>query len=91
MLAIKVTSPQSPLTAEDIQKHLSAVVEGRQVEASDEEVNTVTDWARVRKVYKVPVLQVKGGKKDRREEEEHRERKELEVGILAAMALRGAN
>lgn len=66
-----------------------AHVEGRQVEPSDAEIVTVTDWARVKKVYKIPVVQQKG-KKAKSQEEEMGEKKELEMGVLAAMALRGA-
>lgn len=69
---------------------MAAHVEGRQVEPSDAEVSTVTDVARVRKLYKLPVVQQKGGKKEKSAEEQQEEKKELEMGILAAMALRGA-
>ena len=51
----------------------------------------MTDIVRVRKLYKLPVAQVKGAKKEKSDEEVAEERKELEMGILAAMALRGAN
>ena len=45
----------------------------------------------MRKLYKLPVAQVKGGKREKSQEEVAAEKKELEMGILAAMALRGAN
>lgn len=90
-MAIKITTPQSSATPESIQSHLTAHVQGRQVEPSDAEVANVTDIARVRKLYKLPVAQVKGAKKEKSDREMAEERKELEMGILAAMALRGAN
>ena len=91
LLAIKITSPSSKATSESIQRHLSEHVQGRQVEPSDEEVASVTDVARLRKLYKLPLAQVKGAKKEKSDGEIAEERKELEMGILAAMALRGAN
>lgn len=90
-MAIKLTSPSSTATSESIQAHLAEHVQGRQVEPSDEEISSVTDVARVRKLYKLPAAQVKGGKREKSEEEVAAEKKELEMGILAAMALRGAN
>lgn len=96
VLVIKVTTPTSPttLTAATIQEHLAASVQGRQVDPIDEEINKATDWARVRKVYKLPLVQPQKGVKREvsgavRSEEE--ERKELEIQVLGAMALRGAS
>lgn len=55
----------------------------------------VTDWARVRKVYKLPLVGQQGKKKgmgeEEKREEEERERKELGLQVLGAMALRGAS
>lgn len=69
-------------------------MEGKQVPFSDEELGTVTDWARVRKVYKLPLVGQQGKKKGMGEEEKRegeRERRELGVQVLGAMALRGAS
>lgn len=70
-------------------------MEGKQAPFSDEELGTVTDWARVRKVYKLPLVGQQGKKKgmgeEEKREEEERERRELGVQVLGAMALRGAS
>lgn len=70
-------------------------MEGKQVPFSDEELGTVTDWARVRKVYKLSLVGQQGKKKgmgeEEKREEEERERKELGLQVLGAMALRGAS
>ncbi|OBT53501.1 hypothetical protein VE04_07057 [Pseudogymnoascus sp. 24MN13] len=96
LIAIKITTPSSPpsLTPASIQEHLTSAVEGKQAPFSDEELGTVTDWARVRKVYKLPLVGQQGKKKGMGEEEkreEERERRELGVQVLGAMALRGAS
>ncbi|OBT72155.1 hypothetical protein VF21_08763 [Pseudogymnoascus sp. 05NY08] len=97
LIAIKTTTPSSPpsLTPASIQEHLASAVEGKQVPFSDEELGTVTDWARVRKVYKLPLVGQQGKKNGMGEEEkrveEERERRELGVQVLGAMALRGAS
>jgi EKC/KEOPS complex subunit CGI121/TPRKB len=90
ILAIKVTTPTSPssLEASSIQAHLAQHIQGRQADPTDEEINTVTDWARVRKVYKLPAPQ---GKKGTVVKDEEQERRELEIQVLGVMALRGAN
>lgn len=90
-------SPSSPpfLTPAAIQEHLASAVEGKQVSFSDEELGTVTDWARVRKVYKLPLVGQQGNKRvlseEEKKEEEEKERRELGVQVLGAMALRGAS
>ncbi|ELR05343.1 hypothetical protein VC83_06536 [Pseudogymnoascus destructans] len=97
LIAIKTTTPSSPssLTPASIQAHLASAVEGKQVPFSDEELGMVTDWARVRKVYKLPLVGQQGKKKgmgeEEKREEEERERREVGVQVLGAMALRGAS
>ncbi|KFY03244.1 hypothetical protein O988_01621 [Pseudogymnoascus sp. VKM F-3808] len=82
LIAIKTTSPSSPpsLTPATIQEHLASAVEGKQVPFSDEELGTVTDWARVRKVYKLPLVGQQGKKRglsgEEKKEEEEKERRE---------------
>lgn len=65
---------------------------GEQVAFSDEEISKMTDLARVRKIYKLN--SGGGGGKGKKEVNgvggEKDERRELEVSILGAMALRGA-
>ncbi len=59
-----------------MQAHLSEVVEGEQVAFSDEVLHTLTDEARVRKVYKLPVVGGGKGKGKRAEDEEEGKRAE---------------
>jgi len=71
------TTSTTILTAESISQHLQNNVEGTQVQFCQEEIDRLTDIARVRKYYKLPVgLEAKG-------------KKEVEVAVLGAMALRG--
>jgi EKC/KEOPS complex subunit CGI121/TPRKB len=70
------------------------VVEGEQVEFSDAVLHTMTDIARVKKIYKLNTTgSVNGRAKgdavngSRKAEDEN---KELEMLILGCMALRGA-
>jgi EKC/KEOPS complex subunit CGI121/TPRKB len=69
-------------------------VEGEQVEFSDGELHTMTDIARVKKIYK---LNCSGGVNGRGKESAGngsdrtgQDSKELEMLILGSMALRGA-
>jgi EKC/KEOPS complex subunit CGI121/TPRKB len=94
VLVIKVTTPSSPetLTATTIQEHLSASIQGVQIDPSDENIGRFTDWARVRKVYKLPAINTTAagkGKSAKAIRSEGQERRELEVQVLGAMALRG--
>jgi EKC/KEOPS complex subunit CGI121/TPRKB len=92
LLLIKISTPSQPHTAEAIQAHLIANLEGKQVEFSDEVLGSMTDLAKVRKIYK---LNSGGGKVGKGlingTSKEDTERRELEVLILGSMALRGAN
>lgn len=67
------------------------MVEGEQVPFEDDVLASMTDLARVRKIYKLNVQG--GGKKDAVVNgvgKEEVERKELEITVLGSMALRGA-
>lgn len=58
-------------------------MQGRAVPFSDEEISQTTDWAKVKKYYKLngaPALSIK---------DEQAKLKESEMLILSAMALRG--
>ena len=93
----------SEVTPQTIQAHLTSNIEGEQIPFSDEELENLTDWARVRKLYKLnslgnTIAAGSGGKKKDKsaetngnlKEEKERERKELEVLILSTIALRGS-
>jgi len=91
LLVIKISTPSQLHTAEIIQAHLSANFEGEQVEFSDEVLGSMTDLARVKKIYKLNSGGEKGGKAVvNGTGKEDAERRELEVLILGSMALRGA-
>jgi EKC/KEOPS complex subunit CGI121/TPRKB len=100
LLIIKVTTPSSPLTASEIQSHLTSSIEGEQVPFEDSILQQLTDVPRVKKIYKLN-SNGGGGKKNRQpnstgvdglsinRNEEQNEKKELELLVLGAMALRG--
>jgi EKC/KEOPS complex subunit CGI121/TPRKB len=70
-----------------VQLHLSAAFEGEQVGFSDEELSSMTDMARVKKIYKLNSVGAgKGGAVVNGEAE----RREMEMLVLGSMALRGA-
>ncbi|RAL60431.1 hypothetical protein DID88_000206 [Monilinia fructigena] len=86
-----------------IASHLSSVIEGQAVEFNDDVLRFTTDIARVRKLYKLNSGGGSGGGKKggsvngkangasaSASEKEEDERKELEIMVLGAMALRGA-
>lgn len=81
-------------SASQISEHLTSVVEGEAVPFEDEEVRSMTDVARVKKLYKLNAGGGGGGKKGGANgvsnEKVEDERKELEIMVLGAMALRGA-
>ncbi|KAN0093779.1 CGI-121 domain containing protein [Hyaloscypha variabilis] len=89
LLIIKVSTPTSPAAASEVQEHLTSSIEGEQVPFEDSILSQMTDVARIKKIYKLNSGggggkkngQVNGAKGD--------ERKELEVLVLGAMALRG--
>ena len=90
MVVKVVDTTSSAATAESIEAHLRENVQGTQVAFEDEVLSNMTDIARVKKIYKLNAAG--GGKKavvngvgkvD--------ERRELEVTVLGAMALRGVS
>jgi EKC/KEOPS complex subunit CGI121/TPRKB len=82
-----------------VQDHLTASVEGEQVEFSDEVLQNMTDMAKVKKYYKLNSGTPRGGKSGKGmvggvgvlDLREGGERKEFEMLILGSIALRGAN
>ncbi|CAL3972354.1 unnamed protein product [Diplocarpon coronariae] len=98
LLVLKLSTPTSSFSAPDVQARLAASVVGDQVAFTDEVLREMTDIARVRKIYKADGgaggrANVGGGNgaKVTRElagGEEERARREVEVLVLGAMALR---
>ena len=72
--------PGAPTKA-SVWNHLRTHIKGNALPPTDAEIANVTDWAKVRKLYK---LGASGPGAMR-----SRERSELEVSVLGAMALRG--
>ncbi|TGO78828.1 hypothetical protein BELL_0052g00030 [Botrytis elliptica] len=96
LLVVKVAPASS---ASQISERLSSVIEGEPVPFDDESLASMVDIARVKKLYKLNVTGGGGGKKggangvngvNGKVESKADERKELEVMVLGAMALRGA-
>ncbi|KAH8681822.1 kinase binding protein CGI-121-domain-containing protein [Xylariales sp. PMI_506] len=82
-------SPDQPAktavtTPEDVEKHLTANVQGEQVPVTDEALASLTDWAKLRKYHKLNGLPHLDAIKD-----EDARKKELELLVVSAMALRG--
>ncbi|KAI6383089.1 hypothetical protein MCOR25_000277 [Pyricularia grisea] len=69
---------------EDVWAHLCANIQGTALPFTDESISPLTDWAKVRKYYKLNAAPALAGLKD-----EDTKRKESEMLILGAMALRG--
>jgi len=89
LLIIKISTPTSPTTASEIQSHLSTEIQGEQVPFEDNVLATMTDLARVRKIYKLNAGGWKNGMTNGMKKEEE-DRKELEVLVLGCIALRGS-
>ncbi|THV46772.1 hypothetical protein BGAL_0361g00100 [Botrytis galanthina] len=92
LLVVKVAPASS---ASQISEHLSSVIEGEPVPFEDESLASMVDIARVKKLYKLSALgggAKKGGANgvNGKVENKVEERKELEIMVLGAMALRGA-
>ncbi|WYZ44653.1 hypothetical protein EsH8_VII_001089 [Colletotrichum jinshuiense] len=90
VIAVKITSPtaaagsKSP-TADEVESHLKEHFQGTPVPFTDESIATSTDWAKVRKYYKLNGLAWLDAIKDEAER-----REQLENLVLGAMALRTA-
>ncbi|KAK1763151.1 CGI-121-domain-containing protein [Phialemonium atrogriseum] len=97
LIAIKVCSSSSssspaPGDASTVAAHLSTHVAGRPVPLSDAEIRPCTDWARVRKYYRLngaPALEGRPGGGNDNDEDDDRRVREAEALVLGAMALRG--
>jgi hypothetical protein len=95
LLVIKVSVSPS-ITHESVAQHLGLVVKGTLVEFSNKVLDEMTDLARVRKIYKLNTGQnAPPGRGDAggsgMKDAGPSERKELEIAVIGAMALRGAS
>ncbi|EON95898.1 putative kinase binding protein cgi-121 protein [Phaeoacremonium minimum UCRPA7] len=88
VIIVKVVFPTDarpePPSAEHIWKHLQDNVTGSLVPFTDDEISGSTDWAKVRKYYKLNGAPSLNGLHD-----EVLKTKEAEMLVLGAMALRG--
>ncbi|KAH6695465.1 kinase binding protein CGI-121-domain-containing protein [Plectosphaerella plurivora] len=88
LVAVKITFPTSnalALTAEQVQAHLKDNVEGTEQDFSDSNIAEITDFAKLKKYYKLNGLPWLDKIKD-----ESEKRQQMDGLVLSAMALRGA-
>jgi len=76
LVCVKISSEDKPITAEEVERHLNKVVEGTQVEFTDEVIAQGTDWTRIGKCYKFPTAGTKGVTED------------MELQILGKLVMR---
>lgn len=91
---IKVSLPTAPITLSELSTRLETQIEGQAVPFDDETIATMTDLGRVKKIYKLNSGGGGGGKKreiNGTSKVEVDEKREMEMLILGAMALRGSN
>ncbi|KAI1290969.1 kinase binding protein CGI-121-domain-containing protein [Xylaria venustula] len=74
----------TPLTAQDVEKHLLTHVQGKPVPFTDETLSELTDWGRVRKYYKLNGVGWLDGIKD-----PAAKNREMDILAVSGMALRG--
>jgi hypothetical protein len=94
LLVIKISTPDKPITASAVQDHLDSSVKGTQVAFEDAVLDGMANWVNVRKYYKLDAgSRAKGGAMVSGSGPEIgiKQKRELEVQILGAMALRGAS
>ncbi|KAK3936224.1 putative kinase [Diplogelasinospora grovesii] len=85
ILKILTLEPKSECpTADDVWTHLRKHVDGRPVPLTDDEIDGSTDWAKVRKYYKLNGAPALEGIQD-----DAGRKKEAETLIITSMALRG--
>lgn len=88
IIVVKVLFPTDdtpkPPTVDDVRTHLSKQVEGTAVPFTDEEIAKTTDWAKIKKYYKLNGVPTLDAIKDTQAK-----LKESEMLVIGAMALRG--
>lgn len=87
-MCIKISTPSAPFSAESVQLHLEKVIKGDAVEPTDENLlkETVVDWAKVAKNYKLKSDKVGG--ENMSSEKIVGGLKKLEVEILGKLVIR---
>jgi len=76
LVCVKISSEEKPISAEEVERHLSDVIEGAPVEFTDEVIARGTNWASIGKCYKVPMAEIKAVTED------------LELQILGKLVMR---
>jgi EKC/KEOPS complex subunit CGI121/TPRKB len=71
-------------SAEDVWTHLQRHINGRHVQCTDDELSSCTDWAKVRRYYKLGGASTWENLQDKKAQ-----REEADAVIIGAMALRG--
>ncbi|KAG7102780.1 EKC/KEOPS complex subunit like protein, partial [Verticillium longisporum] len=88
LVVVKITYPSdsapTPVSRDDIEKHLAENVEATPAEFSDDELAVSTDWTKVKKYYKLNGLPWLDAIKDEQER-----KLQMDELVLGAMALRG--
>jgi hypothetical protein len=82
LLVFKVATTPA-ITRHSVQQHLDDSIQGTAIAFSDDNLRSLTDYARVRQVYRLS-----GNKSGGPPDSPDRSLKELEVAVLGAMALR---
>lgn len=89
LVVVKITFPTesrpSPFSRGDVEKHLKENVEGTEADFSDANIASTTDWAKVKKYYKLNGINWLESIKDETEKRKH-----MDSLVLSTMALRGA-
>ncbi|KAI0799182.1 kinase binding protein CGI-121-domain-containing protein [Xylaria sp. FL0064] len=75
---------KTPLTAQDVEKHLLTHVQGKPLPFTDQTLSGLTDWGRVRKYYKLNGIGWLDGMKD-----PVAKNREMDMLVMGGMALRG--
>ncbi|KKA17380.1 hypothetical protein T310_8786, partial [Rasamsonia emersonii CBS 393.64] len=92
LLVVKV-SVNPDITHDSVADHLGKVVEGTPVPFNDETLSTISDVGKIRKAYKISPPATKsapGGAATHVNGSLDDTRRDLEVSVLGAIALRGA-
>lgn len=91
LIVVKILTSPEPLSEKEEEKerqqvwtHLTETIKGTPVPLQDEELATATDWAKVRKYYKLNGVPVLDSLKD-----EGEKKKKMETLAVMGMALRG--
>ncbi|EEY23814.1 CGI121 [Verticillium alfalfae VaMs.102] len=88
LVVVKITYPSdsaaTPVSRDDIEKHLAENVHGTPAGFSDDELAVSTDWTKVKKYYKLNGLPWLDAIKDEQER-----KLQMDDLVLGAMALRG--